>query len=243
MAAPRHGSAPGGVDAALGLRIDRQMNESHLFVGTLVGLALLVVGWAWVTVLAWRQTLAWGAAVLLFPPAGLLFAARHFTAARLPLAVGLLGLVAAAGPPIVNRLLPVDLGPRDTLVDGERHVTLTGWDRKDYGVLRGLPDIVVLQMANPDVTDATLRLLDGLDRLRELDLNGTQVTDAGLAVLARLPALERLRLANTHITDAGFRQHLAAGTRLVELDLRGTDVTKDTIAAWRSAQRGRRALR
>lgn len=219
------------------------MNESQLFLATLVGLALLVVAWVWVAVVAWRQRLAWGAAVLLFPPAGLLFAARHFAAARLPLAVGLLGLVAAAGPPVVSRLLPVDLGPRDTLVDGERHVTLTGWDRKDYGALRDLTDVAVLQMANPDVTDDTLRLLDGLDRLRELDLNDTQVTDAGLAVLARLPALERLRLANTRITDAGFRQHLAAGTRLVELDLRGTQVTKDTITAWRSAQRGRRALR
>jgi hypothetical protein len=219
------------------------MHEGHFFAASVVGLVLLAIGWVWVTVLAWRHRVAWGVAVLLFPPAGLLFAARHFAAARLPLAIGLVGLLATAGPPIVNRLLPVDLGPRDALVDGERHVTLTGWDRTDYGVLRSLTDVVVLQMANADVTDDTLRLLDGFDRLRELDLNGTQVTDAGLAVLAGLPTLERLRLASTPITDAGFRQHLAPVARLVELDLRGTQVAKDTVAAWRSAQRGRRALR
>lgn len=34
---------------------------------------------------------------------------------------------------------------------------MTGWDRQDYGVLNGLKDVVVLQMANPDVSDETLR--------------------------------------------------------------------------------------
>lgn len=173
------------------------MNEGYLFALSLAGMALLLIGWVWVTVVAWRHGSAWGLGVLLFPPAGLLFAIRHFGAARAPLAVGLLGLLLAAGPPVVNRLLPVDLGPRDTLVDGERHVTLTGWDRDDYRLVRGLTDVVVLQMANPDVSDTTLHLLGGLDQLRELDLNNTQVTDAGLALLAQLPGLQRLRLANT----------------------------------------------
>jgi len=219
------------------------MNEGHLFAVCLAGLALLLIGWVWVTVVAWRYRSAWGLGVLLVPPAGLLFAIRHFGAARAPLAVGMLGFLLAAGPPVVNRLLHVDLGPRDALVDGERHVTLTGWDRDDYRLIRDLTDVVVLQMANPDVTDTTLRLLGGLDQLRELDLNNTQVTDAGLALLAQLPALQRLRLANTPITDAGFRQHLARSTRLRELDLRGTQVSRETVDAWRHAQPGRRALR
>lgn len=157
--------------------------------------------------------------MLLLPPAGLLFAIRHFGAARAPLAVGLLGLLLASGPPVVNRLLPVDLGPRDALVDGERHVTLTGWDRDDYQIVRELTDVVVLQMANPDVMDTTLRLLAGLDQLRELDLN------------------------NTPITDAGFWQHLAGNPRLRELDLRGTAVSRETVDAWPRAEPGRRALR
>ena len=74
----------------------------------------------------------------------------------------------------------VDLGPRDKNVDGERHVTLTGWDRGDYSVLRLMPDVSVLQMANADVTDDVLEGLRGMKNLHELDLNGTQVTDAGL---------------------------------------------------------------
>ena len=219
------------------------MKEDYLFYVTLIGLALLVVGWLWMVVVAWRQRAAWGVAVLLFPPAGLLFAVGHYAVSRVPLVLGLVGLLAAAGPPVVNRLLPVDLGPRDARVDGERHLTLTGWDRKDYAILRERRDVVVLQMANADVTDETLRELQGLDRLRELDLNDTQVTDAGLAVLASLPGLERLRLANTRVSDAGFRQHLEPHPGLVELDLRGTGVTREAIAAWKGARTGRRAVR
>ena len=100
-----------------------------------------------------------------------------------------------------------------------------------------------MKVEDADVTDETLHLLEGLTRLRELDLNDTQVTDAGLAVLVGLPALERLRLANTRVSDAGFRQHLETHPGLVELDLRGTGVTREAIAAWKSARSGRRALR
>jgi Leucine-rich repeat (LRR) protein len=220
------------------------MNDDILFYGSLVGLALLVVAWLWLARVAWGQRRAWGLAVLILPPAGLLFALFHWPAARRPFLLGLVGLMAAATPPVLNRLLPVDLGPRDTLVEGERHLTLTGWDRGDYrGVLRQRGDTVVLQMANPDVTDDILALVAELKQLRELDLSGTQVTDAGLALLADLPRLERLRLANTPVTDAGFQAHLAPHPGLRELDLRDTQVTKETIAAWRSAQPGRRALR
>ena len=111
------------------------MNEDSLFFATLAGLALILVSWVWLVIVAWRQRPGWGLAILLFPPAGLLFAIGHLETARGPFILGLVGLIAAAGPPVVNRLLPLDLGPRDTLVDGERHITLTGWDRQDYGAL------------------------------------------------------------------------------------------------------------
>ena len=106
--------------------------------------------------------------------------------------------------------MPIDLGPREKIVDGQRHITLTGWDRKDYGFLGSKRDVVVLQMANPDVTDQTLEHLKGMNRLKELDLNNTQVTDAGLKVLSDLPALATLRLKNTKVTDQGF-QDVAGG--------------------------------
>lgn len=218
------------------------MNDDILFYVSLGGLALLLIGWVWLVALAWGQRRAWGLATLLIPPAGLLFAPLHWPAARRPFLVGLLGLVAAAGPPVVNRLLPVDLGPRDAWVEGERHLTLTGWDHGDYGVLRGRADTVVLQMANPDVSDETLVLVREMRGLRELDLSNTRVTDAGLSQLAALPRLERLRLANTQITDAGFQARIATHPMLRELDLRGTQVTKERISAWTGAGPGRRAL-
>lgn len=219
------------------------MSDEILFYVSLTGLALLLAGWVWMVAVAWGQRRAWGLAVLLVPPTGLLFAPLHWPAARRPFLLGLVGLVAAATPPVLNRLMPVDLGPYEVMVEGERHLTLTGWDRDDYGVLRGRGDVVVLQMANADVTDETLALVAELKGLRELDLSGSQVTDGGLVRLAGLPRLERLRLANTGITDAGFQAYLATHPTLKELDLRGTQVSREAIAAWRGAQAGRRALR
>lgn len=219
------------------------MNDDILFYGSLAGLTLLLIGWVWLVAVAWGQRRAWGLGILVVPPAGLAFALLHWSTARRPFLLGLVGLVAAATPPTLNRLLPVDLGPRDVLVEGERHLTLTGWDRQDYGILRDRGDTVVLQMANPDVTDETLVLVTGLEALRELDLSNSAVTDAGLARIADLPRLERLRLAGTRVTDAGLQTHLATHPALKELDLSRTQVSMEAIAAWRGARPGRRALR
>ena len=104
------------------------------------------------------------------------------------------------------------------------------------------PDVVVLQMANPDVTDETLELLRGLNQLRKLDLNNTQVTDAGLVVLAGLPRLERLRLGHTKITDEGFRTHLAGLASLQQIDVTGTAVKGKTKRNGRRAKPGREYL-
>src|SRR5208337_307119 len=84
-------------------------------------------------------------------------------------------------------LVLIDLGPREKIVDGQRHITLTGWDRNDYTFLGSKQDVAVLQMANHDVTDRTLELLKGMNALKDLDLDNTQVTDAGLKILKDLP--------------------------------------------------------
>lgn len=78
--------------------------------------------------------------------------------------------------------------------------------------------------------------------LKELDLNGSQVTDAGLEILKELPALVKLRLARTKITDKGFRSALFAKDSLMELDVRGTQVSRETAQAWRDVKPGRRVL-
>lgn len=135
------------------------------------------------------------------------------------------------------------LGPLDKIVDGERHLTLTGWDRQDYSVIESRPDTIVLQMANPDVTDETLKFLANLKQLRELDLNNSQVTDAGLAAIAELPALRDLRLARTKITDEGFRKHLLSKEKLLNLELTGTTVASKTLREWKSAEPSRKYLK
>jgi hypothetical protein len=162
----------------------------------------------------------------------------------LPLLVGSVGLAAIVGPAIYTRaILEVDLGPRERWVDGELHLTLTGWDGDSYAFLERRPETVVLQMANGDVTDATLEYLRGKKLLRELDLNDAQITDDGLERLADLQSIEVLRLRGTNITDAGFRQYLMPRERLRQVDLRQTAVEPESIDQWRALATGRRALR
>jgi hypothetical protein len=210
-----------------------------------LGIVLLLVGWEQLLVAGFRTSLRWGLGLLLFPPAAVVFIPWHWQKARRGAAILGGAALVITGVYTVNALHNrfADLGPRDKIVDGERHLTLTGWDRTDYAVLTTKTDAVVVQMANADVTDETLEYLRGLGRLRELDLNDTQVTDAGLRVLATLPALETLRLRGTKVTDAGFKEHLAPLERLRELDLRETAVTGPTARSWKAARPERKVLR
>jgi len=158
---------------------------------------------------------------------------------------GVLLLIAVAllvGPAIISRNMAVDLGPRETIVNNERHISLTGWDGESYTFLSEKPDAIVLQMANADVTDSTLDLLSEMTELRELDLNDSQITDAGLRKICQLPALKTLRLRATKITDDGFREHLLPLPELRQLDLRETQVSTESIDEWKAAVDGRRAL-
>jgi hypothetical protein len=211
----------------------------YVFLG---GLAVALLGFLTLVVVAFRVRWWWGVSSFVFPPMAFVFAFQYFKKSWIPLATIFLGLAVASFPPLYTRLMPVDLGPREKIVEGETHVTLTGWDRKDYSFLRRKPEIVVLQMANPDVNDATLDDLKEMTRLRELDLNDAGVTDAGLAVLAGLPALESLRLRNTKVSDKGFAGSLAPRDGLKQLDLRGTGVSREAVQSWKDAKAGRRAL-
>jgi Leucine-rich repeat (LRR) protein len=133
----------------------------------------------------------------------------------------------------------VDLGPREKLVEGKRHVTLTGWDKKDYSFLTTKPDIVVLQMANADVNDGTLEFLRSMKELEELDLNDSGITDEGLKTLAALPALKILRIARTQVTESGFRESLLPKETLTNLDLTGLKLTGKTKREWKKLGKDR----
>jgi hypothetical protein len=215
---------------------------ARAFYMQLGGLAVALLAWVWLIVRAFRTRRGWGFTSLLVPPVGLVFAARHPRKGIPPLGLLFLSLLIAATPALYTLFVTLDLKPRDKLANGERHLTLTGWDRKDYSLLKLNPDVVVLQMANPDVTDQTIEALRGMKELQELDLNGTQITDAGLNVLKDLPALSALRLARTNITDQGFHDTLFSKESLMKLDLSGTRVGRDTVSAWRDAKPGRRAI-
>jgi hypothetical protein len=209
------------------------------------GAALVVLAYFLLLIASFRTRLVWGLANLLVLPAPF-FVFRHFRKALGAILVMLLGVAVAAAPFVINRFyhFSVDLGPLETNVNGELHITLTGWQPKgkdmDYLVLKQRPETVVLQMANPDVTDQTLEYLRGLKKLRVLDLSDTQVTDEGLQVLKEFSNLQVLYLNRTKITDDGVKQAIFPLQSLNELSVRNTSVTKMTREEWRAAKEGRK---
>lgn len=157
---------------------------------------------------------------------------------RRSLALVAAGLLVGATPFVWQEayLAIVGLGPRERVVEGSPAVVLTGWDRDDYSFLAERPEIEILEMANPDVTDATLDLLTALPRLKELTLNDAQITDAGLIKLATLPALEILRIARTPITPDGAKAFLdEPPPQLLQLDVSGCGIPTSTLRAWKNA--------
>jgi Leucine-rich repeat (LRR) protein len=86
------------------------------------------------------------------------------------------------------------------------------------------PEIKVLLLDETQITDAGLECLKELTQLQELDLKGTRVTDAGLAHLEGLAQLRWLDLDGTRITDAGL-EHLKGLEQLDDLWLNNTKVS------------------
>ena len=83
---------------------------------------------------------------------------------------------------------------------------------------------------SPGVTDAGVRHLARMPRLRHLDLRGCPVGDRSLEILRELPVLETVSLAGTAITDAGVAL-LSSCDRLARVDLSGTRTGDGAIKA------------
>jgi hypothetical protein len=178
--------------------------------------------------------LAWAA----FRGLAVVFRRRAVRRLVAPLAMAAAGLVIGLTPFVAQRayLAVVGLGERERTIDGDRALNLTGWDRQGYAILAEKPDVAILEMGNPDVTDETLDLLVGLPNLRELTLNDTAVTDAGLATLSRLPKLESLRIARTKITPEGVQRFLdAPPPQLRQIDVSGNEVPTVILRRWKNA--------
>jgi hypothetical protein len=216
-------------------------------VGYILAVAVVTaaVGWVWLLVAAFSAGWGWGIGTVLFPPVGLLFIPLRWSYSNGPASLLLLaGLLAGASQGLAYHERLHLFRERDRLVDGERHLHLTGWAKKDYSVLQQCTDVVQLYLANPDVTDETLHYLEGMSQLQLLDLDNTKVSDEGLATIARLPALRKLRLRNTAVTEAGFRKHLQPLPNLMELTVprapgSPNGVNDRTRRAWITAKPGR----
>jgi hypothetical protein len=205
--------------------------ESRAFYMQLGGLAVAALAAIWLLFHMFRHHRP----TLVSPP-------PRFRSGVILLLLVALSLAVAAAPALYTLYVPLNLGEREKTVDGHSELTLTGWDRKDYSILKLKPNVVVLHMANPDVTDETLASLKAMELLEELDLSDTHVTDAGLKLIKDLPALARLFLARTNISDEGFRNALFAKDSLMRLDVTGTQVSRETLQSWRNAKPGRRAI-
>jgi hypothetical protein len=208
------------------------------FILTIVGFTIAAGGYVWLLHRTFEVNEWWGTAIFFVPVLAIIYVPLSLRRSRGPALLLLLGAATVVSPYGIKYLQQqlIDLGDRQRVVNGELHITLTGWNKKDYSLLELLPDTVVLQMANADVTDETLKYLHGMDSLRELDLNDSQVTDAGLKLLSQLPNLQQLRLRNTWITDAGFQGSLAPMESLRMVDVTGTHVEGRTLRKWKNAK-------
>jgi len=198
------------------------MSEQIGAIFIFAGLAVLAAGLLWATLRC----------------LGVVFRRRSVRRLLVPLALAGTGLIVGLTPFVAQQayLAVVGLGERERVIDGERALNLTGWDRAGYDILATKPDVAILEMGNADVTDETLELLRGLPLLRELTLNDTSVTDEGFATLARLPKLESLRIARTKVTPEGVQRFLdAPPPRLEQLDVSGNGVPTAVLRRWKNA--------
>ena len=218
-------------------------SERTLVAMLAAGLLILLIGYFWLARRAVATSKWWRIGYL--PPLALLYLLSFSKRVITPLITMAFGALLLASPFLITHYV-VPLMPRhswERVVDGERHLTLTGISGFDYSRLDKTPDVRVLQMANPDVTDETLAHLKGLTQLRELDLNDAKITDAGLIVIAELPNLEKLRIARTGITDQGFNERLANLEKLASIDATGTEIKSSSLRKWKNAKEGRAYLK
>jgi hypothetical protein len=203
------------------------------------GTLLTMISLLWLLVAAYRTHIAWGlAGTFTFPVGVVAFGLVKFRRARRPLSLLCFGVLLGGIPFFANVVERYvwGLGERERVIDGRLHLVLTGWDRKDYSILTRKPAVVVLEMANPDVTDETLELLIDLPELRELTINDSQTTDAGLSILQKLPNLETLRIARTKITKEGVAAFVAKPpTKLKNLDVSGNQIPASVLRPWKNA--------
>jgi hypothetical protein len=204
-----------------------------------LGAILLFVGILWLIRNAWQTRKSLGVLTFLTALIGpLVFGLFRFRHNKRALLIVLIGMIVGTVPFAADRAYEFVFGlsGRERIIDGERYLTLTGWDRNDYrAVFSRYSDVAVLEMGNRDVTDETLKSLIELPKLKELTLSDTPITDEGLEALAKRPALESFRLQRTKITKEGVTAFLSAPpSKLIEIDVSGNSIPASALRKWKN---------
>lgn len=92
----------------------------------------------------------------------------------------------------------------DVGIEVDFHLTRRSLSDSDLAILRGMDNIVSLNLKGTRLTGSGLRHLSDLSSLRILHLEKTQVDDEGVAHLAGLTQLKYLNLFGTRVTDASI---------------------------------------
>ena len=98
----------------------------------------------------------------------------------------------------------------------------------DMKELAGLKKLRLLRLNGTQATNAGLKHLSGLVELQAVDLGETQVSDVGLKEFAGLKKLRLLSLYSTKVTNEGLKE-LASLKSLRVVNLRKTEVTAEGV--------------
>ena len=101
-------------------------------------------------------------------------------------------------------------------------------------LLKSIPSLVSVNLAQSKVTDAGLAALADLPAVSSLTLSDTAITDAGLAHVRKLTRLNTLALDGTSVTDAAAS--VTALPSLGLIDLRRTRATDAGVAKLKAAK-------
>lgn len=108
------------------------------------------------------------------------------------------------------------------------------FDAKVWDQIKDVANLIELNAAGVEVTDADLAKLGKLTNLRRLNLANATVKDSSLAGLKTLANLEYLNLVGTQVTDAGLKQ-LAGLKKLQSVYLFESKVTDAGVADLKKA--------
>jgi uncharacterized membrane protein len=112
------------------------------------------------------------------------------------------------------------------------------FDEKDLGELKPISNqIVSIDLANSEISDAHMEQIAGFPHLRTLHLENTNITDTGLQRLSKLKYLEYLNISNTAVTDNALKT-LGSFPALKKVFFYQTNIPANSIVQYQSSKPG-----